>query len=64
MKLPESVNEKQFDKALLSNLEAVYGKKAAKRILKEIDEFKKQNPNQAFSFIFDEEGNFQAFKKE
>jgi hypothetical protein len=48
---------------IVANLETVFGKKKAKKILKQIEELKRKNPNQAYCFIFDEQGNFKAEKK-
>lgn len=54
----KSTNNKLFE-----TLKELYGKKRAKEILKEIQELKENNPDQAYSFIFREDGTFIAHKK-
>lgn len=44
-------------------LEAAFGKKRTKRILKDIADLKKKNPKKAFSFIFAEDGSFTYIEK-
>lgn len=52
-----------MDKGLLKQFEEAYGKKKAKKIIKKIKLIKEKNPNIIFSFVFDENGNFQAIPK-
>lgn len=44
-------------------LAAVYGKDNAKRILKQIQKIKDKNPGKVYSFIFNEDGSFEAIEK-
>lgn len=47
-----------------AQLEVAFGKNRAKQILAEIKELKKQNPDRTYSFIFAENGTFEAVEKE
>ena len=49
---------------LLEQLAAAFGKKKAKQLVKEIKKFKDKHPNEAYSFIFNEDGTFTAIKKQ
>ena len=41
-------------------LSAAFGDRKEKKIEKQIHEFKAKHPNKAFTFIFDEKGNFKV----
>lgn len=48
---------------LVKQLAIVFGNKKAKKLIKEIEEIKKDNPDQSYSFIFQEDGTLVALKK-
>jgi len=52
------------DNNLFIQLSAAFGKKQAKKIIKDIEKIKEENPEQGFNFIFKEDGTFIALKKE
>jgi hypothetical protein len=47
----------------LVQLGAVYGKKKAKKIWKEVQKHKASHPGKAFSFVFAEDGTWTAVEK-
>jgi len=57
------INDKDFEHYLYTNLERVFGRQKTIQIIHKIKSHKKNHPNQAFSYIFDENGEFKAIKK-
>ena len=44
-------------------LKVAFGKKRAKKIIGEIKELKRTNPDKAYSFIFAEDGSYMTIEK-
>ena len=51
------------EKELIKQLEAAFGIKRAKKLVKQIKELKAKDPNARYSFFFSEEGTLTAVRK-
>lgn len=52
------------ENAYLEQLTVAFGKKRAKKIIQQIGELKARNPKKVYSFVFAEDGSFQAISKD